>query len=75
MSKTLDDILNDLLAHDAIIDWEKSKQPEAKAEIKALFLEIIGNSDLAVANFPGLTNDNMARNGLRAELRRKLEAL
>lgn len=48
---------------------------QAKRKIKDLMLEIIGTSDLAIVNFPGLTNDNMARNGLRNELRQKVEEL
>lgn len=75
MSK-LDDILNDLLRHDVYIDWEKTKQPQAKKQIKALMLELVGKD--SKFRKPDDEFDRGVQIGydtLRAELRDKVEDL
>jgi hypothetical protein len=51
----------------------KKRALEAAQQIRQFIdKEIIGSSELAIEDRPGQTNDNMARNGLRNEQRKKL---
>ena len=60
--------------------WEKSDEQQmnvSKEQIKALFLELIGEDEKATSDdaFDTVRSARLGRNDLRAELRAKIEEL
>lgn len=55
---------------------KKSELKQAKADIKSLMLEIVGEDEEETAwKIDGMTSVNAERNQLRAELRKEIESL